>query len=946
MIKEIKYTGISSSPSDYECPDGELAAMLDAVTEDGSVRPLLPPKTLFTLAEGQAVKFIHKTSSYTHYIIQGAEGAVLWKDAQAETLNTLHTLTDIIGFNAIGNTLIALCKEGMHYFLWKEDDSSYTSLGSEIPECPISFGLKAESKLYSKQNYGEDNDNGTFTISFDEMSSDDIGSTFTESNKQKITEQLLAKINKFINEEGNKKGKFIFPFFVRYAYRLYDGNSLSHHSAPILMIPSTKATPIAFWAGNPYVGNGSVHKSAEIDLIMFPCTLDYQPLITSEEKEKLKQWSDIIKSVEIFISAPIYTYDQNGECSTITSRFLFRDFGIFVGKYNGGDAISAKSETVAKAKTYYQEWNNMALLDLIYGGIFAPYIFETPRISDTEIHQKIKDCHTFYHLKSISIDDIPTQRTDITIDESYLAALVTKEVMTDDYQTHDILIPEYSYTYNSRLNIANVKRKLFKGFDTAAMVCYTNGLMSYSSMLGSDSIEDMTKLESIAVRTKLNVDGRSVVVKNNPSSMPVRVHLDLYELTFIYRAVGYYLYYPDTSAKSMHFNDVLNGNFNLPLEAHTGLNGAFYFNGFRTIEKGVALPEISKDTIVHLPNKLYTSEVNNPFYFPLSGIKTVGTGRIMGICSAVTALSIGQWGKFPLYAFTDEDGVWALEVKDDGTFSPAQPVSRDICLNTESITQIDGSVLFASARGIMTLTGSQSQCITDTLDGQIFQLADMPGIEELVAKTDIDIQTFSYISFKEYVKSCQMVYDYINQRIIAFNPEKNYAYVYSLDSKSWGMMKSQFANKLNSYPNAYVMTTDNRLVDVSQIEEVKEDEKDGSEDENEDENEDKTELLIKGVNAVLVTRPLKLDAPNNLKSIASIIQRGVFKKGHVAQVLYGSRDLIHWFPIASSMDHYLRGFRASPYKYFRMMLICTLEPNETLFGCSVQYDLKYAEKLR
>jgi len=136
------------------------------------------------------------------------------------------------------------------------------------------------------------------------------------------------------------------------------------------------------------------------------------------------------------------------------------------------------------------------------------------------------------------------------------------------------------------------------------------------------------------------------------------------------------------------------------------------------------------------------------------------------------------------------------------------------------------------------------------------------------------------------------------------------------------------------------------LVDVSQIEEVKEDEKDGSEDENEDENEDKTELLIKGVNAVLVTRPLKLDAPNNLKSIASIIQRGVFKKGHVAQVLYGSRDLIHWFPIASSMDHYLRGFRASPYKYFRMMLICTLEPNETLFGCSVQYDLKYAEKLR
>lgn len=941
MIKEIKYSGFSASPSDYECPDGELAAMLDAVAEDGSIRPLFPPKTLLTLSDGHTVKYIHKTSSYSHYIILDSSNNVYWRDEDKETLSLLNGFgtLQILDFNAIGNTIIVLCSDGMHYFLWKEDDSEYTYLGGEMPECPISFGLKGESRLYSKQSYSEDSDNGTFTVSFDEICSDNILSTpFTESNKRKITEQILAKINKFVNEEGNRKGKFIFPFFVRYAYRLYDGSSLSHHSAPVLMIPCTKATPTVFWAGNPYVGNGSVHKYAEMDMFLLSCTLDYQPLITEQGREELLLWSDIIKSIDIFISAPIYTYDQNGECTTI--QYLFHeDLGMFVGKYNGGDNLGANSGTLDAAKKYYQEWLYRDLLLMNNGGSFHLYLFETPSVPDSEVHQKIKDCHTFYFLKSIDIGSLPSTRTDIEIDEGYLSSLVAKEVMTDDYQTHDTLIPSYSYTYNSRLNVANVKRKLFNGFDTAAMACHINGYMSYNNPLlgGSEIIQDITALENIAVRTSINVDGRTIVVENKPSPVPVRLILDYFSLTFVYRPVGYYMFYPDVSAKSMHFNDVLNGNFSIPLEHHTGLNGAFYFNGFRTISKSNEMPSVSENAVVPLPNKLYSSEVNNPFYFPLSGIKTIGTGNIIGICSAVKALSTGQWGKFPLYVFTDEDGVWALEVKEDGTLNPSQPVTRDICLNKESITQIDSSVLFASARGIMMLTGSESQCITDILDGRLFNLKDIPNIETVQERTDLNIAPFAYIPFKEFIKNCQMVYDYINQRIIVFNPGQPYAYVYSLESKAWGMMASELTGSVNSYPYAYAMTSDNRLVDISVFE-------DRSEDENED--EDETKLLIKGVNAVLVTRPLKLDAPDTLKSVTSIIQRGVFRKGHVAQILYGSRDLIHWFPIASSQDHFLRDFRSTPYKYYRIMVLCTLEEKETLYGCSVQYELKYAERLR
>ena len=62
--------------------------------------------------------------------------------------------------------------------------------------------------------------------------------------------------------------------------------------------------------------------------------------------------------------------------------------------------------------------------------------------------------------------------------------------------------------------------------------------------------------------------------------------------------------------------------------------------------------------IIDLPNKIYTSEINNPFHFPVLGINTIGTGTILGISSAVKALSEGQFGQFPLYAFTSEGVSW------------------------------------------------------------------------------------------------------------------------------------------------------------------------------------------------------------------------------------------------------------------------------------------------
>ena len=69
MIKDIKYNGYTATPSDYECPDGDLAGAYNLVPEDGALHPILPPEELFNLDPGESILWIHKIPGHTHYII-------------------------------------------------------------------------------------------------------------------------------------------------------------------------------------------------------------------------------------------------------------------------------------------------------------------------------------------------------------------------------------------------------------------------------------------------------------------------------------------------------------------------------------------------------------------------------------------------------------------------------------------------------------------------------------------------------------------------------------------------------------------------------------------------------------------------------------------------------------------------------------------------------------
>lgn len=1019
MIKEVPYNGYTANPSDYEAPDGDLTTSINLISEDGQIKPIFQPKEVCTLPRGLKFVHIHQTSTFTHYIaIDETTRRIYWIDKTDATGSivreyiqalayevddvVLHpevgyirftqphvagaaltgyeftsaghgypTLTWIYGYsaslsifqiNSIGNTLILLTNDGVYYFLWKE--SGYNFIGNHIPELPISFGLQGHPVSTSSFLVGNFSTSAYLHVPdasnpiWKYADSYGHGNSTFDSAIDTMTSAILAKVNKLIKEEGADKGRFIMPFFVCYAFRLYDG-SLTMRSAPVLMIPNSGAAPQVLIASqSTHTGSSSsdLFETLYARVGAVACDLDYACIDSNARAELRDNWSDIVKSVDIFISAPIYTYDQseNTKIQGVEFNDSFPEYTIsFVHRTD--EYLTVSNGTISGTNFDILYYRKTPVFPLLFKNTESfnsnsKYRFILPTRDEKKVFNNIRECSNFYLLKSIDIKDIDCKdysssttvlleerlgsstnrdpkspRTVIDIDDGYLEALVTKEEMemAKETNSHDLIAASFSYVYNQRLNLSNIYKRLVMPFNPATFLPFYNptGMLSLSQDETSVVISfntgtiPYTADHNNDIYLRFIQDSKQVV-----SRSPRSTNVISGDAPFIF------FYYPSIYAeeaviykeKPGFTGNTLKKVITLPLKKHDNLNGAVYFDGWDPTQTqsgwvsyipSSSIPTVSTDNTIPLPNKLYTSEINNPFLFPY--INTIGTGTILGISSAAKALSQGQFGQFPLYAFCT-DGVWALEVSSTGIFSARQPITRDVCINPDSITQLDNAVLFASDRGIMLVQGSDTICITDSIATEqpfnVLSLSHASDLHTMLGhSSDACLPTQPFLLF---LQGCQMVYDYIHQHLIVYNASYSYSYVYSLKSKRWGMMYSTLNSSLNSYPDAQAMAQGNHLVSFS----------------------DTDDEVCKGL---LVTRPLKLDSPDVLKSIHTLVQRGMFQRGDIKTVLYGSRDLYSWHLVAHSTTHDIRNLRGTPYKYFRIAAVATLTDGKSISGVTI-----------
>jgi len=873
MIKEVKYGGFSANPNDHEALEGDLAVAMNLIPEDGTVRPVLPPAKVFDIPNRARILCVHRTAAFHHYVcLDGTALKWLDKDGTEPPESFIRDFAgaEVIKVEPVGNTLVVLAVDGVHYILWK--NGAYRYLGTHLPELDLRFEL-ADAKEYESDTHKVEWDISGHPEIFDGpitpiwwFNSDEETAPGEETGKDvlaRLRQGVMASLNGVVAEVTDDR-RFAFPFFVRYAFRMYDG-SLTMHSAPALMIPTLNTPRLDMGWSGVSEDRTKVGTPANIKATLTGYTLRGVPLDTAQV-EDLMQWSDIIESVDVFVSPQFYTYDQG---------------------------VKDKDITIETATP------------------------QPPR--NTRLAAQVCDNGTFYLVKQARLSSSMPQHNrllqegggDIVPDfEPTNDNIVTRELMSDDYGSHDGLIASKSFAFNGRVNLAGVSRRLFSGFNPACMW---------------HRVGDTGTCETAATVT-VDADGREVVLRS-----PVGT------VRYAYRSSAVpWFFYPGADAKRAYLT-IGGQDIELSLTQHPTLNGAYFCSLDEDAEQQTvaSIPEASPETerVVSVPNKLYTSEINNPFFFPATGINTVGTGEIYGICAAVKALSQGQFGQFPLYAFTSE-GVWALHTTDSGGFSAVQPVSRDVCINPESITQLDDAVLFATARGIMLISGSQTQCVSDAIDdkGHLVRIIGTDGgiiPSKLALLNGMGIMD-EVGPFGIFLAECRMVYDYRGQRVIVYNPGYgySYAYIYSLQSNKWGMMQSSIGYGIRSYPEALAVTKDGRLVDCSAGD------------------------TGAAAYQLLVTRPLALDNPDVLKTVDTVIQRGLFprwgkdRESHVSQVLLGSRDLYRWHIVQSSGNEYLRGFSGSPYKWFRVALMLRLKPGESVTGCTIQLTPRHDNRPR
>lgn len=875
MIKEIKYNGFSASPGDHEALEGDLCVAMNLIPEHNTIRPVLPPKVIAQIPgdpnlpndKGRKVMCVHQTSAFKHFIVaidyEGLYGTPFtylysWEPDSGMSRIGDRSFTQVYKVEPVGNTLVVLTDTGIHYYLWKS--GAYQYLGTHLPELDLQFSL-IQGKEYVSEEHVVDwdiTDPDTFDTPTPIEWFNSDGKNYDESYTGK---DILAKLKQGIMASLNEATAdaladkcFTFPFFVRYAFRMYDGNSLVMHSSPALMVPTLNTPKLNMgWSGITADGK-SVDNPAKITASVMGFKLHCKPLDVSQV-EQLSQWSDIISSVDIFISPQFYTYNQGA-----------KDREIVIDSPQPRPPINAKLKS-----------------DIRNNGNF--YLLKEIRLSKG-MPQHNKLLNTAGNV--VELDFEPSNDN-----------IVVRERMTDDYGTHDELYADKSFAYNNRLNLAGVSKRIFNGFNPA---CMWRKFGDTASATASATVV-------------VEKDGREIIVQS-PSGV---VYYDGRSSEKVL-----WFYYPDPSAKRAYLN-IGGNNVELELIAHPMLNGAYFCSleedAVQQSVDSIPAPSTDDERMVDMPNKVYTSEVNNPFYFPSTGINSIGTGNVLGICAAVRPVSTGQMGYADLYIFADS-GIWTAKINKEGTYSDVTLATGDICINPDSITQMETSVLFTTDRGIMLISGSQAQCISEAIDddGQPFTLQH-PAVDDMATMLGLDV---NISPFKDFIQECRMVYDYTGQRIIVYNPGYNYAYIYSLESNKWGMMESDIDYSVRAYPAALAVNRNGELVNCSVG--------DGS----------------AAVTQMLITRPLSLDLPDVQKTVRAVLQRGLFikRRGHVRSILFASRDMLDWFSMMSSKDEDMRGFSGTGFKWFRIGLLLQLEPHESIQGCSIQYDTKYTNRLR
>lgn len=884
--------GMSNVPSDSICADGSVHAEWNLIFRNGEHNVVQDPKRMYNKKENEYdnvhILYIHtfgaesKNAIGIREDITEKKSYLVYYDHTDTAIMTSDFFKDqrkikeenVIDCTSIGQTLIINLKfdsdkyySGLYYFLWKPDDKSYKFIGNKLPKPDMDFLLvngngSVTSTDWFKRNGQEYGDMVAFTSS---------GAVI---NKQTDYNNLVIGLYEKNKKDIEREKHFVDPFFVRYALELFDG-SYACISTPILMFPNVKKSTV----GNAWQSDHKVYIQTHF------CSLFFM------NNESLVDWNDIIKGIAVFVSKGIDLYETDGDQPCTTTG---NDYSVI--EYNSICMNGTPNFTLTKDIDYKE--------DTATSKSESRYFYALKEKEESSILENIKSTSVFYKLFTHKpYKDYLWNSLENFIDSQKLPNLETlPQLDHDDYFGNCPLYAGGMYMYNKRLHLTKIQRGFAEISELQCPWTYDN---TYTFT---------------CIVTILTNDGTKYA-KTTYTTNQVQ---------------GFYFYYPDPRASRADIywsQDSTIYNISMQLTPHQLLNGAYFISD--KLPTGTkASPESSttlttiptaKSDPETLPNELWVSEVNNPYVFNASGVVTVGNGNIEGLCANTTALSPGQFGYHPLICFTT-DGLWTLKVATDGTYSNAEPLSRDYCNNPKSITPTDKFIFFTSERGLMRIDGSVITPVSLQLSGKSYY----PEGDDARLFYEFDVEP---INFNTFLKNCKIAYDYRDNLLWITNEEYPQCFIYSIDSGAICMKPLPYpaVTIVNDFPDniivckQIVISSNNSKTEhffsYSLI------------------NRDEINLDSRRYKGFIISRPIKVEDATALKSLAT--HRFLFdiESNDISVRVYGSDDLRVWSRF--------RSFSGRGFKYYKYHIIFNnLISTDTFSGLIAEWKMKFQRKFR
>lgn len=909
MDKIISFgKGIRRQPSVGE--DGELSELVNLIPKNGELVNVRDMKEEFRI-NGKLLA-VHELTGLRNYIIKIDDSLYFSNNECAEDIE-IGRYGEIKSVTTIGNTVVISAANGMHYAIWNGSNYSKYSLSDFSASIGVfadnsEVVLRWQDKLTDFTFY---KNNDTYRFSDDKMKE-------LYARMDSIINSVIASKDEKLSR-NNRNETFKYVSLGIAALKMYD-NSYVAYSNIFTLDPPTKGHGIYDIKIAPEGENWRLQ-------ISFPLT-KYSVYANVSLPDSMK---DIVSGIDIFLSTPQTFYNLSEERNysgnaneAITFPMLSRgDIAIEMDGMQYYKSVSLSFEDIqngqrVRLKRVYGTEDVLPMFDLSTSNYIANSMFvyngRVNLAGITQLHTNIGKLLPFQ--QGAPYQGINTSN-----------GVAGEKVYTDGYygRAQDAYAENSTGSYDfqgglTQRGVIEVDVETDDGISTnryAGNIKYPlPPILSYPS----------SKAKTMRIYIMRNIEGYNVTY--HVGTFPL-TGLKLSDMSVYINADNYGLYYTQPRViKLMHDGPGQIEEIDVVWDVEWDDNNPNWRDiaderDFEVVEQ---IAYGAPNEFMKRSNVIKYTPAYNPFSIPDINTLSVGKGEIKGVSTSAKALSQGQFGQFPLYAFCD-DGIWALEVAGDGSYSAKQPISRDVCNNPDSITQVDGAVVFTTDQGLKLIQGSEVALLSAPMDGHnVDESIYFPPYFFQDTSKNQEYEVFDRLvvnetrDFRTILSTCKIAYDYPNRLLRIFPEGGGKWYVYSLDTREFASEEALGA------VNAVVAGYPTPLVQIGTTLYTFGDDVDSN--------------TLR--NGLLLTRPIDMGEPFAMKKLQDMklhyTKHNKEKGAFVKMVVYVSNDGERWYVLPS--------MRKRAFKYYRIALITKMTDNDALSGVIMRYELERTNKIR